>query len=298
MQNFLAHLYQMENLQPGIVLAWGLMMASSLTYAVVPTVLGMLLMVGGGWSLGWAWRVVVGYALLVPLLVLGGLAVMGGMIPTVPPVRGENVSLRVAHLNALWYEHDELQTKVDFVAASDADVVSVVEVNPELRALLENLKEYPYRFDSQKVLKEFHLGMMVLSRWPVTYVASYGERMHLLKIARPANPFYVVQAHPQSPYLPHAMAQRNGELATLAAAPLPTDKPLLMVGDMNTVPWDGHLAPLRAKLVLHGSWAPTFPRWAPMTPIDLLLASREWPAPTLHRVRVGGTDHLGVVGDF
>lgn len=234
---------------------------------------------------------------LAALLTLMLAAALGALLPRTAPPRAPHTTFRLAHLNALFYEHTNMAAKKTFLQTSDADVISLVEVNAEMAALAEAEKaRYPYQLSGgTDNAPGGHLPILILSRYPMQLVAAVTSRMRLYQVQLPSGPITILQTHPQSPYIPAMHQYRNQELAALASLNLPS--PLLMVGDLNTTPWDPALAPLRQKLTLRGTYLPTFPARAPLTPIDLLLTSG-LPAPTLTRLHIPGTDHLALLADF
>jgi endonuclease/exonuclease/phosphatase (EEP) superfamily protein YafD len=281
-----------------MIVGWSFTVLHSLAYAVLPTlVLGLMFSAGAwywgaGWHSLWAWP-------LSGLLVLASWWGYSLGLPTQAPARGAAVGLRVAHLNTLYYRRN-FAAKLKFIATSQAEIVSLQEVNPALAAQLPTLQvAYPYQQLSQD-----RLAMALLSRYPLQRLQAWDERAVLYQINRPAEyggVFYVLQWHPQSPYLPAAWQQRNARLASVTQVLGTLPRPLLVVGDFNTTPWDPALQPWRHSLQQAGggrAWLPSFPSFLPLTPIDHLLASPEWPAAIAAWVRVAGSDHLGLVVDF
>lgn len=279
-------------------LHWLWVMAHSLAYGAVPT-----LLLGSGLLL-WAWQQGYGWYSLWAFPLAGGLVLLlaagfGLLMPTQPTPPAPGTALRVAHLNTLFYS-DLTPEKLGFSTQSGAQVVSLLEVHPSLAARLPTISgTYPFQQVSGG-----RLPMALLSIYPLTRAQAWGERAVLYHVARPAKQggaFYVLQTHPQAPYLPNAVKERDAMLAEVAAALPNLPRPLLLVGDFNTTPWDTALRPLRAALPLAGGWRgwlPTFPAWFPLTPIDHVLASPHLGTSTAHRVRVAGSDHLGLVVDF
>jgi endonuclease/exonuclease/phosphatase (EEP) superfamily protein YafD len=280
----------METLFP-----WVYMMLQSMALAVVPAAVFAAVCLAIGVACGWGWHSL----WLLPLgpLVVGlGWAVWGLSLPTTPAPQLAG-TLRIAHANTLLYFNTDVGPKVAFAQGSGAEVVSLLEVNEALNAALPTLSNtYPFMANSGG-----RLPMVLLAKHPITRAQSWGPRAVLYHIARPQGAFYVLQVHPQSPYAPAEFANRNATLAQLAAA-LPTlPQPLIMVGDMNTTPWDSAFQPLLGTLQLAGGWRaylPSFPRWLPITPIDAMLMSPHFSAARVQHMRVPGSDHLGLVGDF
>jgi endonuclease/exonuclease/phosphatase (EEP) superfamily protein YafD len=280
------------------ILYWLWVMAHSLAYGVLVALLLAVGLVVLLLKYGWGWRSLWGVG-LAGVLTLALAALQGWVLPSQVPARTASSSLRVAHLNTLFYTSYN-PAKLAFVANSQAEVISLQEVAPTLAAQLGRISgTYPY----QQVSRD-RLPMALLSLYPLTRVQAWGERAVLYHVARPAGQggaFYVLQVHAQSPYAPKAVQERDAKLAELVAALPNLPRPLLMVGDFNTTPWDAALRPLQPYLGLAGgwqAWVPTFPSWVPLTPIDQLYASPHWPKAQAQRVRVAGSDHVGLVVDF
>lgn len=284
---------------------WLATLALSLLYPVLVTV---ACMVPAGMALslltplGWLPRLL----LALPLAILLALAVFkaaGLMVPTTPAAR-EPGTLRIAHLNALLHT-PETSSKLAFVTGSDADIVSLVEVNSQLAAQLPSLTAYPYQADSTSLYHPRHpehriYPTVLLSRWPVERVAHWTDRLNLYRIRAPRGDVYVLQMHP---YAPVSTAMQHGRNHLLQAIlrqkggqKLPS--PLIIIGDYNTTPWDPALLPLTMNgLIFQGPRLPTFHRALPVIPIDLIF-TQGLQAPKIQRIQVPTTDHLGLIADF
>ncbi|MCA3244039.1 MAG: endonuclease/exonuclease/phosphatase family protein, partial [Alphaproteobacteria bacterium] len=226
-------------------------------------------------------------------------AAVGWWWPTAIPPRAAATGLRVVHLNT-YYFNEQTAPKLAFAAMSQADLVSLQEVSPGLEAQLATISStYPHQRISRAPTP-----MALLSVYPLTRAQAWGPQAVLYHVGRPVaqgGAFYVLQIYPQSPHGPTALATRNTLLAQVIQALPNLPRPLLMVGDFNTVPWDSALQALHPALSLAGgwrAWQPSFPTWLPVTPLDHLYASPHWPKAAAQRARVAGTDHLGLVVDF
>ncbi len=281
------------------LLNWFWVMLHSLAYGVVLGLILALLFTLWAWRAGYGWQSLWG-VVLAGAVVLVLAAGLGVLLPTAAPALPQGSSLRVAQLNTLFYTAARPE-KLAFAARSGAQVVSLQEVNPALAAQLPSISgTYPFQ-----LLTRDRLPMALLSIYPLTRTQAWGERAVMYHVARPAlqgGAFYVLQAHSQSPYSIAAVRERDATLNTLMKALPNLPRPLLLVGDFNTVPWDAALAPLQGQFKLAGDWRgwlPSFPSFIPLTPIDHLWASvPHWPESSVQRVRVAGSDHVGLVVDF
>jgi endonuclease/exonuclease/phosphatase (EEP) superfamily protein YafD len=227
------------------------------------------------------------------MLALCGTPLMFGMAGYWPtravPLPDANITFRIAHLNALVY-NDELESKVQFIQTSNAQLASVVEAQV---ALSKQLAIFTNRFPHRQ---RVGTGTLLLSAWPLKQLETFGDKAALYKVSPPdAKPFYVLQFHPTAPSTPERLVERDALWHRITEATMP--QPLIVLGDANTVPWDPLLTTFAEKnnLKPHG-WLPSFPSIMPLTPIDLLLTPPNWKT-TLRRVYVPHTDHLGWVAD-
>lgn len=239
--------------------------------------------------------------LAAPLLALCVMGAAGGLTRTSAPLPKPGMQ-RIAHLNAFVLS-DILSPKVFFLTRSNAEVASVVEANQQL---LGKLAQYRTTFPYQLALKQHahvkspkrHLHMVLLSKYPTERIKVWNDQAILYRIDAP-RPYYLLQLHPPSAGEPLRLANRNRIWTMLTEAQLPTDKPLVVVGDANTTPWDGVYETFlkRHLLTFAGPYAPTFPSWAPLLPLDHV-ALTAGIGHTIRRVRVPNTDHLGLLLDI
>jgi endonuclease/exonuclease/phosphatase (EEP) superfamily protein YafD len=109
--------------------------------------------------------------------------------------------------------------------------------------------------------------------------------------------------HPCNPYCGHGLwASEHAALASVAAADL--GQPLVLAGDFNAVDDHGPMLDLRrlglrsATDLVGAGWLPTYPAnraFPPLLPIDHVLLDDQLTATSIRRVRVAGTDHLGLL---
>lgn len=279
----LLDLWQQLTSDPSTILPWLQMVLLSLA---IPLAVGVALLAIGRLALGsWRWGIL---ASLCGSLMLFAMA--SYWPPRVPPLPDNNISFRIAHLNALVYNHT-FPPKLDFIRAANAQLVSLAEAHPDL------MKEVEIHTTTFRHKQVTGYGTVLLSAWPLKKMENFTDKAALFKVEPPdAKPFYVLQLHPIAPSTPTRLASRNALWQRLTQATLP--QPLVVVGDTNTVPWDPLLSTFAEKNTLktHG-WFPSFPSIMPVVPIDLLLTPPGWHA-TLRRVFVAETDHLGWVADI
>lgn len=273
------------------MLFWALGVLFSMAYPVILTLIFALCGLIMVRKQGPAIRITA--LVIAPALTLALAALLGFLTTTTIPPRPAN-ALRIAHLNTFIPDHD-YTAKRAFVQNSNADIISMQELHTDLSTILMAESPLPYHILSTAITKPYHLPMLLLSRWPITHVQSFGPRLELYAIAHPQTPFYVLQIHPHAPHTPSIRAARNQQWETLTSATLP--HPLIVVGDFNTTPWDPILTRLHQTLTT-ANHLPTWPTTAPLTPIDNILTSADIPTPTITRIHVAHSDHLGLIADF
>lgn len=280
----LEDLWQQISSDPTVILPWLQMVVLSLA---MPLGVALLLFIVGRLALGsWRWAMLLGLCGSVLLFTMAGY-----WPPRIAPLPDNNITFRIAHLNTLIY-NDSYASKIEFVRTTNAQVVSLVEVHPNL---MKDLDVQITRFPHKGVAG---WGTVLLSAWPIKQMQTFTDKAALYKVSPPdgAKPFYVLQIHPIAPSTPTRLTARNALWAQLTEATLP--QPLVVLGDANTAPWDPNLTTFAEKNTLkpHG-WLPSFPSIMPVVPIDLLLTPPGWKA-ALRRVFIAETDHLGWVADI
>lgn len=275
-------------------MAWVYMIFESTALAWIPAVVLAALMLAVGLYYGWGWKAL--YLLPVgPVLMMMLLAGWSMGLPHVPAAAAEG-TMRIAHANTLYYLRNTAP-KLAFAVNSGAETVSLLEISGPLGKELKSISgTYPHQ-----AMSGGRLPMALLSIYPITRAQAWGERAVLYHIAKPNAAYYVLQVHPQSPYSRAAFAERNDQLAKIAEVVKGLPQPLIMLGDMNTTPWDGALQPLFDTVQQAGGWRsklPTFPSWMPVTPIDALYYTQPFTPVKLQHVRVPNSDHLGIVVDM
>jgi endonuclease/exonuclease/phosphatase (EEP) superfamily protein YafD len=251
--------------------------------------------------LGWAvWRRRRGVAALAALTFLLNAALIGQLAwysPADDDVAGD-FSQRVVVFNVLT-SNPEKQRALDYLLASDADVIGLVEVDETwLQAMAPLRAKYPHQFTEAR---RDNFGLALFSRMP----PEKAELLLLGELQLPSIQAFmrhqgrelsVIVTHPIPPMGARGTAWRDGQLARLADHVSQLPMPALVVGDLNATPWSAGMRILTAKGLglrsLSPAWTPT---WRPTSvfavPIDHAVATA--PLVITHR-SVGpdlGSDH-------
>lgn len=208
----------------------------------------------------------------------------------------------------LWIHNHAHERVRRFLREANADLIVLQEVTEAWRwALRDVIAEY-HCSEAEPFPRGF--GVFVLSRTPIerTEVARSGTTVLPSLIVRTrlnGQLVTVIGSHPRSPTSPARTWRRNWQLAQLAGVVQRQDRPVLVMGDLNTTSWSdafqGFLRATRLRDSRRGfGLQPTWPAQVPWLriPIDHCLVSSEV---VVHRRQVGqriGSDHLPILVDF
>jgi endonuclease/exonuclease/phosphatase (EEP) superfamily protein YafD len=222
------------------------------------------------------------------------------------------ISILVANI---CYESDQHDAMRSVIEKADPDVMLLIEVNDVWSRALDPLRAaYPHRVES---VADEGLGLVLWSRLEMRD----GRIEHIMSERRPAI-FADIQApdsrwlrfvglHPTPPGLRDSTGEdrrdsrvRDGELVLLARhiADDP-DHSWIVAGDFNDVAWShttrlfkrlsGLLDPRVGRRLLNTYHAE---RWLLRFPVDHLFLAPGLDIGDLHRIRLPGSDHFGVLG--
>jgi endonuclease/exonuclease/phosphatase family metal-dependent hydrolase len=211
----------------------------------------------------------------------------------------------------------DLSRLADVVESAEPDVLVLTEVTRSNAAAFARKpwsRTFPYRSgtagsDADPATgADDARGTMVLSRHPLTDLGSAADTQAsnlALRVALPGRPFALIAAHPAGPGCGVDCWLRDADAVTRLALVHNSGR-LLVAGDLNATREQLTLRVLTAKAGLSDTasgsgWQPTYPAdsWLPpLLAVDHVLASRQFTATDYTTVRVGGTDHLGVLASL
>lgn len=220
---------------------------------------------------------------------------------TVPIGTAADAELRIAHLN-VFQPNDAFAEVLQAARATDADVLSFQEVDERwAQALVQGLgADYPYH---RIAPRGNCYGIALFSRRPFEHadVLYLTERPVIDATVRTeAGPVRVLAVHASSPGSYREFRDRNRQLDRLAEVVGASDRPVAVVGDLNTVSWDHALRRLCASTGLRESAdAPsaTWPSIAGLAliPLDHVLATPALDILAPRSFPIPGSDHRGLV---
>ena len=180
----------------------------------------------------------------------------------------------------------------------DADVVSLIEVGPDKRAMIEGLRDlYPYQAEC---FADAYCHLAVLSKLPIAEKVSRnsweGPPVMVVRLGGRARGLIVIGAH--TIRFPHTRAQfRQVRALSRFIETMPGAK--IVMGDFNATPFSRVTRTVEEETGLVRLTAlPTWPAWVelPQVAIDHIFASPELRMIEDERVgRPTGSDHYPIV---
>lgn len=220
------------------------------------------------------------------------------------PYEPEGRELKILQANVL-YTNTEFNRLFTLIDSEQPDVVVLHEVSSAWAAELKRLEgTYPHQVVEAR---DGSFGIAVLAKFPMTATATVaseplGYPTIVTTFATSGRPLQVVATHPMIPLGARNFGARNTQLATVGDLLRRSPGATLLVGDLNTSPWDINYKRLEARTGLRNvrrgfGVAPTWPTFLPfaMIPIDHVLVSGEV---GVRDVRTGpriGSDHLPLI---
>lgn len=237
-------------------------------------------------------------------LVAAALLLQGGYMASraESPANGK-ADLRILHMNVL-QPNTAYQATITRALASDADLISVQEVGPEWAVALAQGLRTSYLYAHVEPRTNCY-GIALFSRVPFLEVRTFhvnGAPFIEACFDHHGKPVRVVAVHASSPISYGHFKRRNAQLAHLGASLSPGDIATIVVGDLNTVTWDGAFKRLCRRSGLrsisdggHRTW----PRIGPFAiiPLDHVLVS-PWISATVSTEEIPGSDHRAVLADL
>jgi len=280
-------------------------LSSFIPYGLIPWALAVLVLLSSARGSG----------RLVALVPLAGL--LAHSLVLVPYFEAANTAgastpatLRLVTLNLHYGQADTIGL-LNEVERIQPDIVVLTEFTPQAETVLANprwTKLLPYhlgttgessssRFDGDSS------GTQVLSRTPISELGrTEGTTATNLAVSVEANGHKLVllAVHPVNPVRGGVDGWLKDALAVNTLAAQYANQPLVVAGDLNSVPEHLTLRKLMATTGLHEAtqgWQPTYPadRLVPLITIDHVLATAEFQTVRVSRFAVSGTDHLGSV---
>lgn len=234
-------------------------------------------------------------ALLIPLYV-----------PSESPTTSRDKTWRVMLINVNTHAGNPARVAAS-IAAQQPDVLALVEVSDAwMTALAPALTNFSERLVDPR---DDNFGLALLSRFPWTNAAlrligDAGAPTLHATVLTPQGPVTCIVTHPVPPTGAQYTAWRNDQLARLPELVHAADAPVLLVGDLNTTPWNHTFRKLLRASGLRDSsrgsgYQATWPSHNPLLriPLDHCLHAPEL---TITARTIGphvGSDHFPLLVD-
>jgi endonuclease/exonuclease/phosphatase (EEP) superfamily protein YafD len=213
-------------------------------------------------------------------------------------------AFRVFHMNVL-QPNTAFDAAIAQALDSDADVISVQEVGPEWACALNEglLQRCPF----------VHLeprsncyGIALFSKWPfqcVRTITVQGAPFIEAFLAVDGMPIRLLAVHATSPITYGHFRRRNEQLNRLSDHLAHSDTATILVGDLNTVPWDKAFMRFCSRSGLRSTtpmMQRTWPSIGPLAviPLDHVLVSSGIRPVGLRTASVAGSDHRALIADL
>ncbi|HEV8390782.1 MAG TPA: endonuclease/exonuclease/phosphatase family protein [Dongiaceae bacterium] len=267
------------------------------------------------------WVHLLALALLAATLAWPAFAPQAGAAIAVEPGR-----LKVLSTN-LWARASGHERTIQALLASDADVIGLIEVAPQWRpALAPLLAKYPYRVDCFDI--DLECQTMLLSRlpitnpiagrvWKTTPIVAGGEvqwngrtitvlATHWFRpLARSDQSAWGANDSARRAYLAAGLpvSRQAGQAGFFAKYLNSRPADLIVMGDLNSVPWSRVQSAFRAKTGLdnQAGWAsswPSFMPWPLRVPIDHVLTRGHLTVTQFTTGPETDSDHLPVIAEI
>ncbi len=259
--------------------------------------LALLLVVVAFWYTHWVWAAL----LIVPVAWHGQQQVRFMPFQADESVCPTGPQLTAVQAN-LWHDNPEWPEAVALLARADADFLSVQELNSAWMHVADSLLDSAWPFSH--VLSDdtccYGLGIWSRHRLQSAEVYHWGDAPTLRAVAvTPIGKVVVYSVHTRPPVFPDETAQRDQMLDSLAVSIRNELYPVIVLGDLNIVPWDPTYQRFlsRSKLTdTRNGFHPTYPLdlRLPLIPIDHI-ATTQLRSCGFGSFHIPGSDHRGVV---
>lgn len=236
----------------------------------------------------------------------GALLLAGQMITPVLPMSNleRGPSRRVFHMNVL-QPNRRFDEAITEALESGADVVSVQEVSEDWADALQTGLCGAYPFAHLIPGARYH-GIAFFSKQPFKQICTFdlaGTPVIEALFELEGGTVRLVTVHTTSPVSYGHFQQRNEQFEILARHLMNCDTATIVVGDLNTVPWDGTYQRFCYRTGL-SSTTPfqqrTWPSLGPLAfiPLDHVLVSNGLALRSLRTVDIPGSDHRGLIAEI
>ena len=206
----------------------------------------------------------------------------------------------------VYHNNPSPETAISELKRLNFDVFTIQELNSDWKPIIDSIfqETYPYRIEES--WNNCCYGIGLYSKFPIAHGSIFKtESTPAIKatINIGGKVVRVVSFHTKPPVFPNETEERNQQMRTVAKIASEITGPLIVLGDLNIVPWDSEFKSfLKAgnlKAVRDGFQA-TYPMYfgVPLIPIDHITYSNGLIPTSCEVIKILGSDHKGMVATF
>ena len=231
------------------------------------------------------------------------------VLPHLLETNTQSWSKERSNLRILWWnvhsDNKNAQSLFDLIEEESPDMIALAEVNSDWKRSLDSLKKsYPYHRMEDR---EDHFGIALYARMPLAETQILrrepnGVPTIQTEIILEGRALCLIATHPVPPVGSRYTQSRNRQLAWLSLLVKRMNRPTVVVGDLNTTPWNHAFKSLvqTARLKRPAGIFPTWPANFPLLaiPLDHCLVTSEI---CVARKQIGpnlGSDHKPLIVDI
>ena len=231
------------------------------------------------------------------------------VLPHLLETNPQSWSVGQSKIRILWWnvhsDNKNVQNLFDLIEEESPDLIAFAEVNSDWKRSLDSLKEsYPYHCVEDR---EDNFGIALYARMPLAETQILrrepnGVPTIQTEIMLEGRSLCLIATHPVPPVGSRYTQSRNRQLAWLSRLVKQMRRPTVVVGDLNTTPWNHAFKSLAqtARLNRPAGVFPTWPANFPLLaiPLDHCLVTSEI---CVARKRIGpnlGSDHKPLIVDL
>ena len=216
-------------------------------------------------------------------------------------------AIKVANFNVS-HAVNNIDTLISGIADSEADLLSVQEVNPRLDSIFRKRLSaiFPYIYSYKSA--DFY-GMMILSKYPFGKTDTFSHQgipniIGCINIEKEKCKLHFISSYLLPPFNAQTYETMRGHLGTIAYKSKEINAALVVLGTFNAVPWSREIQDFKTIGELSDSrigFAPTYPNNVPsmlQVPYDHIFHSKYLVCTEFKTVKTKATEHTGIEGVF
>lgn len=214
------------------------------------------------------------------------------------PVATNAPSVNIAQIT-ISASNDEVETTIESLLASDADILSIHEVTPDWGDVLEGALPKSYPFYSTVYRPDDFQGIAIYSKYPIQqldtfYYNSIPNLSVTIEGEGEEEAFHFVSSYIYPEFGRNDAAQIEGHFDAISHYISKLKGPVIAFGDYNQVQWSDVVQNFKADNLLYDSRRFPFFDY----PSDHIFYSSHFKCTDFQTIQTPSTQHLGVVGNY